>query len=1019
MLKVYYSDRMEILAGHLTERLEGARLSPLQSHWVGVRNPAMGQWLQQRIATHQGAVVNLHCVNGETWARRLCEAQCPDCTAPLPWDRRYLSWRILRVFENAGEDNTTLPGPWQTLDHTARFRLAWQLAGCFAGYLIEQPDWLEVWGRGAGDHWQAQLWWALGLSQEYQELLQRLTVSTSGELRAAFWLGVGFPHLPPQFLRSLASKIDLHMMVWMPGGALSRPQATGNPLRRSTLALEQHQHRQLQDLADQVVDCHSQEPPGTSLLAMLQGDILADRLRGSGGLEPRSVSPRDRSLQVHSCHSPMREVEVLYEQLLALFQADPELQPADIQVLIPSHGDYGALVEAVFGAAEGDRFIPFSVGGESRISGLMGVFMALLQLPAEEFATAPVLAILEKEAVRRRFGLGLDDLPVIQRWVGSPGLDRVLSEDQHIPDWRQRLAALMLGYALGEGIHPPLGGILPDSQVQDREAAMLGRLQGFIEALVWLRETLSVQTLAVTHWQACLMQILERFFEPSPGDAASLLALRQILLDIQQEAAVTGFDQPVALPVLLGHVQTRLQEQAMAKSCVPGGLQFSTPRAALGTPAAVVCVLGAGSALSPTDAPGNLDQLRISRPHWSHQRLHAWFLQALLAARRVFYVSYVGRSIHDNRPIPVVAPVACLLDAVGAGFWVEGGGDIAPEPVEHALLSVNQRYFRRTGALFSYAEELCAASRLLGQGNAEPGSLVLHALAPPEPTWQTVELENLARFFRHPTRFLLRERLGLDLDDYRRETHDPRRPASVGEPLATTLLDLYLQGPVPGSVGDALRAAGLLAPGQPGEVELWHIRQRLEAFMERLQRAQEATLLNPLELDTLVTDTRLVGRLNGVSAQGLLAFGATPPDAAEMLQLWLRHLVLNLLAPPGVMPVSTWMDPWGGFSFQPVVEPLGILDKLLDCYQEGLRRPLHLFPETALAFVQAGREADLGLPEDVARRIWEGSTTQPGEEQDPYIRLAFRGEDPLDEEFARLSSQVFVPLLERRRGLGR
>ena len=42
----------------------------------------------------------------------------------------------------------------------------------------------------------------------------------------------------------------------------------------------------------------------------------------------------DRSLTVHACHSPMREVEVLHDQLLAMFDADPTLKPRDIIVMV-------------------------------------------------------------------------------------------------------------------------------------------------------------------------------------------------------------------------------------------------------------------------------------------------------------------------------------------------------------------------------------------------------------------------------------------------------------------------------------------------------------------------------------------------------------------------------------------------------------------------------------------------------------------------------------------------------------
>src|SRR3546814_3571062 len=72
---------------------------------------------------------------------------------------------------------------------------------------------------------------------------------------------------------------------------------------------------------------------------------------------PLALHPHDQSIQVHACHSRLREVEVLHDRLRAMLDPataegarfDPPLQPREIAVLAPNIGDYLPLVRAVFG----------------------------------------------------------------------------------------------------------------------------------------------------------------------------------------------------------------------------------------------------------------------------------------------------------------------------------------------------------------------------------------------------------------------------------------------------------------------------------------------------------------------------------------------------------------------------------------------------------------------------------------------------------------------------------------------
>ena len=59
----------------------------------------------------------------------------------------------------------------------------------------------------------------------------------------------------------------------------------------------------------------------------------------------------DRSLELHIAHSPLREVEILHDQLLARFAVEPELTPDQVVVLTPDIERYAPYIEAVFAPA--------------------------------------------------------------------------------------------------------------------------------------------------------------------------------------------------------------------------------------------------------------------------------------------------------------------------------------------------------------------------------------------------------------------------------------------------------------------------------------------------------------------------------------------------------------------------------------------------------------------------------------------------------------------------------------------
>ncbi|SUB69728.1 Exodeoxyribonuclease V gamma chain [Pluralibacter gergoviae] len=207
-----------------------------------------------------------------------------------------------------------------------------------------------------------------------------------------------------------------------------------------------------------------------NLLHNLQHDILelrssavtgqtAEEFRSSVGKRP--LDPADRSLTVHVCHSPQREVEVLHDRLLAMFDEDPTLTPRDVIVMVADIDSYSPFIQAVFGSAAGDRYVPWAISDRRarQAHPALEAFITLLSLPDSRFVSEDVLALLDVPVLAARFSIDEEGLRYLRQWVNESGIRWGLDDDnvrewdlpatgQHT--WRFGLTRMLLGLRDGE-----------------------------------------------------------------------------------------------------------------------------------------------------------------------------------------------------------------------------------------------------------------------------------------------------------------------------------------------------------------------------------------------------------------------------------------------------------------------------------------------------------------------------------------------------------------------------------------
>lgn len=1081
-IKLFTGNRMEVLVGALAEVLRADPVPPLESEIIVVQSKGMERWLSMELARYHGIAANYAFPFPNAFVGHLFRQVLADAPERSPFDPDIMTWRIMqrlpdlisrpefeRLRNYLGKDGELLK----------QFQLSERVADLFDQYLLFRPEMIGRWEKGQGTHWQAVLWRELvrghegedrtGLGEKFISELSALETAPESFPERVSVFGISaLPRFHVRILSALSPFTDINLFLMNPcreywgdilaGWEMKRRMAGGKPGRSSENDLHLERGNSLlasmgtlgRDFFDLIQELESREFPlfidsgEESLLSCLQSDIL--NLRERGPEEKTPLSSEDQSLQIHSCHSPMREMEVLQDRLLDLFERHGDLTPGDILVMCPDIENYAAYIQAVFDIPREDpRWIPFTIADRSirHESGIIQTFMSILDLQGGRFGASHVLAVLESAAVQRRFGIDEQDLEMIRQWVGETGIRWGIDEKTRQAfgisafrenTWVAGLERLLLGYALPGGDERMFGHILPYDQVEGTQGRILGAFLDFTGRLFEHVTALEIHR-TPGDWAKIFFGLIDTFFATEEHSEREIQVLRDVINTLEEGAGFGSFEyrETVDLALIKWHLGRSFERQGFGFGFLSGGLTFCAMLPMRSIPFEIICLVGMnGDAYPRQSRPLGFD-LMAKRPRPGDRSRRDddryLFLEALLSARKSLYISYVGQDIQDNTLIPPSVLVSEILDYVEQGFGTDKKSVSDAIVTRHRLQAFNPEYFSDSRTHFSYSRENCDAARCLLSPPERPMPFISDGLSEPEESWRTVGLEDLAGFFANPARYLLTRRLGLHLEERTSVLEEKEAFDLHGLEryiLENSLVEKKLSGR---DLLDSLapvRASGRLPPGSVGEVVYERMVRGIEAFAGKLGPLRTGQVLDAMELDLSVSGFRITGRIEPIFRERLLQYRYARLKPKDFIRLWIYHLTLNTQGREGYPEISTLagLDPedrkdaaWAAWEFDALEDSEEILSSLLEIYREGLMRPLHFFPDTAWTLAVQVVEKKKKPREAFGKvmKTWEGGDYIRGEGEDPYYRLCFKDGIPLNEDFERLTLKILSPLLERRK----
>lgn len=1069
-LRVFLSNRLESLSDKLAEVLSMPLSMPLDKEIIVVQNRGMERWLSLRLAEIHGICANYEFPFPNSFLNRIFGLLVPEYTYSEMFEPDTMTWEIIGLLPKVidmdafGSVKAYLADDIQGLK---MYQLARHIADRFDQYMVYRPEMILDWEKGLThlgeeerdvETWQAILFRNMlkdtgGMSRVsllrlFMERVEKFQEHRSLPERVSIFGISSLPRYHMEALMALSSQVEVNLFLMSPAKEfwgdivsdmemvrLKRKEARsakelflekGNTLLASmgivgrdfldlVYGYDLEEFRLFEDVEEE------------SLLSCVQSDIL--NLRESNE-QKRPVSKDDRSIQVHSCHSPMREIEVLFDNLLEMFDEDPGLEPRDILVMAPDIEKYVPYIQAVFGTPEDDSlYIPYSIADRpiKMQSQLLGSFFDILDLPRSRLKASDVLNLLEFPCIRRRFNIQDADLDIIRKWVRASGIRWGLDADFRMAlglpgfeenTWSYGIKRLLLGYAMPGEEKNLYNDILPYDNVEGEDGLLLGRFIDFTNSLFSTVKHLD-HPRSLKAWSDTLVSILDDFFESDEDTLSDMQLLRSTIYELGERGVNASFNEEIGLEAIKACLGDYLNRREYASPFITGGVVFCAMLPMRSIPFKVICLIGMDVESYPRiSRPPGFDL--ISRHPMPLDRSTRdddkyLFLEAIVSARKRLYISYVGQSMKDNTITPPSVLVSALMDYVDACFTLPDEGEPSKHmTVEHRLQAFSPEYFSNK-KLFSYSKaNLEAAKRVLEQ-REEMKPFFTGKLKKPGEEWRSTSPYLLDRFFTNPARFIVKRKLGIDLG--RKETVlEEQEPFVLGGleqyNAGQYVLNRLMEGVQPARLYPLMRASGMLPHGNVGH----YVYKQIETRAKRLINiARMLSLKIPYEYQRVeleIDGFRIEGQVGPVSENGVFISRYAKVRPSDHVCLWINHLIYSLAnGENGVKSYILGRDEM--WEYGPIDDPHTQLGLLLKFYWEGLSDVLHFFPKSSWEFARSLRKGESETKALAnARKKWEGNDYELGDRHDPYIGLCFPSIIPLDDNFKEVTKEIMFPIME-------
>lgn len=727
-----------------------------------------------------------------------------------------------------------------------------------------------------------------------------------------------------------------------------------------------------------------------TMLEALQTDMAL--LRNPDKSQRVQIRPEDRSIQVHVTHNRLREVQVLYNNLLGIIQRhateESPICPGDILVMAPDIGLYAPFIRAVFGANDSLLDVQVMDLGAPAQSTFIQGFLHLISLPFTRWDVNSLLQLLEYATFQKRHGLSREDVGDIREWMLATGVrwgenaehrNELLKRDhcQHgmvdeamLGTWDYARDALLTGLIFDNHM-----------SVDPLEGPLLGKWLHLIRSLRSDLKAITDGTLwELKEWTCYLRSLCDAYFLADEDSENSKEVLCRHLEAFQQTGVYIK-EGTYPFTTIHHHLLSALEKpQISYQEGTLHAVKFCSLLPMRAIPAKVIAILGMEEGAYPREEPFDSLNLMVGYPKVDYSPSQIdfdrfLFLETLLSARRYFLTSYIGYSSTDGKEQPPSLLVTELLTYIDKAYEMEGHIPSEVCTYRHPYHAFDKSYFVPESRIPSFIfKDYLAAKAYYGDKSSKSSfipSFNLPSLKPSEEPSEIIQihLKELMAFARNPIKTYFNKTLGIYLESAEKRIIKNEEEFHLSALQSFILKKDALKQPVEHILHMA-EVEGHLPVGAFKAVSVDKIKREilsLKSNMEDLGVSAQAIFemgfsdlyqkpkqsenggwqLPSLQIPVGSRQVSIVGNLDEVTANGLLA--QVKDDRVDIVKVWPQFLVFCCLVETHRLPIASQLLMTKGLKGKAKTaftqDPHRLLTSYLEYYFTALEHVSPLIPE--------------------------------------------------------------------------
>ena len=902
--------------------------------YIVTQTEGMNNWLKQQIAEHLGIAANIQFVKPNQLIHKVYQIIGGQYTETLA--THDLNWLLFKAL-----DDESFKVRFKNIESyyskdfinadNKRMALAEKIADLFDQYQVYRNRMIENWNQGQlffnndyNEKWQYELWQMVKkMADDYfpdktavgNYILEALAeeekvIRLRQQLPVVFFFGLSLIteyHL--HLIHEISNKIDVHFFLQNPapedywfddksekvinylkekGYYKNDEQSQANPLLVNWGKLTQDTFKLLfkdENVLNAYEVIGNLKSKEDTLLHHLQKTIAHNE---KDGFEFTKSQLEDGSITISSCYSPVREVETLYNYLVYLIdQKGEELKARDIVVMVTDIDKYAAYIKAVFDNAPYPFFYTIADETYTDEDTAANALAAILSINENQMTSEKVVSLLNFSAIRKHFQIG--DIQMIRQVVDDAnirfGIQGERANDSDYVSWRYGLKRMMYGLCMSGDIEYGSGAesFYPIDTVEGYDMQNVIKFVHFVELLIDSIKSRARKRL-VAEWVEYTETVISHFLgenEIDDNDNFSILLNQFKRYNTLSEI----FNEKVSYGVFSNHLLNFISTERKSHAFAGGGITFCSLIPMRSIPFKVVALLGMDFDKFPRKDRRVSFDLMVKNKKPGDRNLKEndkhLFLETILSAEQYLYISYVGKSVKDNKSIPPSIMIDELMSFI-ENHSKQGGSENLV--TEHPLHNYSHQYNSGNKNLYSYLLRT-RENRTIKNENFLRESISV----------EEILIKELIAFFKTPIKYYYNKILRVYYEE---------EELSLSETEVFTLDNLgkwKVKNDMMSLSADDLEAyrtkgikLGLFPLKNMGEVTVETLFEASEFVRSKYQQYTQNKSETSVEIDLEIKGSRIYGKIENIFDNKLIHYSFSKNDNKHKFQAYLYALLFTV-----------------------------------------------------------------------------------------------------------------------------